>query len=106
MSDIPEGNIPELVRSLEASATLSAPLETRRWRSADLFFFLAFAGMWLLLAPLVAYAGYAVLRPIMGWQVHTQVLPENAFFAVVTQTIYYVPLLAYVYLLIVAHYQQ
>ena len=76
MSDIPEGNIPELVRSLEASATLSAPLETRRWRSADLFFFLAFAGMWLLLAPLVAYAGYAVLRPIMGWQVHTQVLPE------------------------------
>jgi len=106
MSDIPEGNIPELVRSLEASATLSAPLETRRWRSADLFFFLAFAGMWLLLAPLVAYAGYAVLRPIMGWHVHTQVLPENAFFAVVTQTIYYVPLLAYVYLLIVVHYRQ
>jgi len=68
--------------------------------------FLAFAGLWLLLGPLVTLMGYAVLRPFMGWQVRTQALSENAFFAVVTQTIYYVPLLAYVYFVIVIRYQR
>src|SRR6516225_4520325 len=106
MPEMPEDNIPQLVASPEVPSPGTAPPGRQRWRLPDLFFFLAFAGMWLLLAPLVTYAAYAVLRPIMGWQVHTQVLPENAFFAVVTQTIYYVPLLAYVYLLIVVHYRQ
>ena len=106
MSDLPEDDIPQLVALPEVPSPGTAVPGPQRWRLADLLFFLAFACVWLLLAPLVAYMGYAVLRPIMGWQVHTAALPENAFFAVVTQTIYYVPLLAYVYLLIVAHYQQ
>jgi uncharacterized protein len=106
MSGTPEDNRPPLVASLEVPSPATARPGPQRWRLPDLLFFLAFAGIWLLLAPLVAYMGYAVLRPLMGWQVRTQALPENAFFAVVSQTIYYVPLLAYIYFLIVVHYQQ
>jgi membrane protease YdiL (CAAX protease family) len=106
MPDIPEDNIPHLVVPLEVPNPGTAPPGPQRWKLPDLFFFLAFAVLWLLLAPLAAYMGYAVLRPLMGWRVRTQTLPENAFFAVVTQTIYYVPLLAYVYFLIVVHYRQ
>jgi len=106
MSEIPDDNIPQLVASPEVPSLGTVPPGPQRWRLPDLFFFLAFAGTWLLLAPLVTYAGYAVLRPIVGWQVRAPALQENAFFAVVTQTIYYVPLLAYVYFLVVIHYQQ
>ncbi len=84
----------------------TAPPEPRCWRLSDLFFFLAFAAVWLPLSPLVALLGYAVLRPITGWQVRPPALPENAFFQIASQTIYYVPILAYVYFLIVIHYQQ
>jgi membrane protease YdiL (CAAX protease family) len=105
MSDRPEG-LPQFVMPPGVPSGETAALEPRRWRLPDLFFFLAFAGVWLLLAPLVAYMGYAVLRPLMGWRIRTQALQGNAFFAVVTQTVYYVPLLAYVYFLIVVYYRQ
>jgi membrane protease YdiL (CAAX protease family) len=105
MPDKPE-SLPQFATPPAVLRAETALLERQRWRLTDLFFFLAFAGIWLVLAPLVAYTGYALLRPLMGWQVPTQALPENAFFAVVTQTIYYVPLLACVYFLIVVHYQQ
>jgi membrane protease YdiL (CAAX protease family) len=106
MSDLPEDSIPQLVVSPEVPGPGTLAAKPRRWKLADLFFFLAFAGVWLLLAPLAAYMGYAVLRPIMGWQTHTGALQENALFAVVSQTLYYIPLLTYVYFLIVVHYQQ
>ena len=85
---------------------VTSPPEPRRWRLPDLFLFLAFAAVWLLLSPLVTYVGYVVLRPIMGWQVHPLALQQDAFFAVVGQTIFYIPILAYVYFLIVIHYRQ
>lgn len=106
MSDIPDRNEPELVRPLEVPSTLGAPSEPRRWKLVDLVLFLIFAAVWLVLAPLVTYIGYAVLRPIVGWEVKTAALPQNAHFAVVTQTIYYLPILAYIYFLVVFYYQQ
>ena len=105
MSDIPEDDVPQLLAPADAPSLGTAP-SPQCWRLIDLFFFLAFAALWLLLSPLVAYVGYAVLRPILGWQVRPAALPENAFFAVATQTIYYVPILAYVYFLVVIHYRQ
>ncbi len=101
-----EGNIPQLVTPPEGQGVVTLPPEPRRWRLPDLFFFLAFAAMWLLLSPLVTYVGYAVLRPIMGWHVHPPALQQDAFFAVVGQTVFYIPILAYVYFLIVIHYRQ
>lgn len=106
MADIPEENMPQLVAPPEVPSPATAAPEPRRWRLADLFFFLAFAALWLLLSPLVTYLGYALLRPILGWELRPSALPENAFFAVATQTIYYVPMLAYVYFLVVVHYEQ
>jgi membrane protease YdiL (CAAX protease family) len=106
MSDIPDHNIPQLVAPPEVPSLATAGPEPRRWRLTDLFFFLAFAALWLLLSPLVTYMGYAVLRPILGWHVGPAALQENAFFAVATQTIYYVPMLAGVYFLVVIHYEQ
>jgi membrane protease YdiL (CAAX protease family) len=104
--NLPEDNIPQLVAPPEFPSVGTALPGRQCWRLTDLFFFLAFAGLWLLLSPLVAYVGYAVLRPILGWQVRPTALPENPFFAVATQTIYYIPILAYVHFLVVIHYEQ
>jgi membrane protease YdiL (CAAX protease family) len=106
MSDIPEENLPQIVIPPGAQSAETAQPGPRRWRLADLFFFLAFAAVWLPLSAVIAYAGYAVLRPLLGWQVRPAALPENAFFAVAAQTIYYIPMLAYVYFLVVIHYEQ
>jgi membrane protease YdiL (CAAX protease family) len=106
MPDSPELNVPQRATPPDVPSVTATVPEQRRWRLTDLFFFLAFAAVWLPLSPLVGYVGYALLRPLMGWHVYPPALPENAFFAVVTQVIYYVPILTYVYFLIVIHYQQ
>lgn len=106
MFDTPNEDTAQRLAQAEAPGVTIAPREPHRWKLLDLVLFLTFAAIWLLLSPLVAYIGYAVLRPIVGWEVSTAALPQNASFAVVTQTIYYLPILAYVYFLVVFYYQQ
>lgn len=74
------------------------------WRGRDLGFFIAFAAATLVVSNFMALAGYALLRPLMGWHMRPQDAASNPIFLVVTQSLYYGFLLAYIYALVVVHY--
>jgi len=75
------------------------------WASRDLFLFLAFAVSWLILSNFLALAAYQRLKPIMGWHTPVNALEDNAYFAVAAQAVYYGPVLAYIYFLVVVRYR-
>jgi membrane protease YdiL (CAAX protease family) len=71
----------------------------------DLAFFIAFALFALVLCSFVTYLGYEVLRPIFRWHASLDTLRSNAFFNIALQSLLYVLILGYVYILVVVHYQ-
>lgn len=77
------------------------------WRPRDLVLFLAvFALLLLVIAPVLTSLAYTTLQPLLGWRVPVQALATNPFFLLAVQTVFYVLLLSYVYLLIVVNYGQ
>lgn len=108
-ADTPPDNLPQEVEEAAEIPLAATPVPASTpeiWTLRDLFFFLAFAAVWLLLSPALAYVGYLALRPLMGWSASPRDLANNAFFAVISQTIFYGPLLGYIYLLVVVRYGQ
>ena len=87
------------------SAPPSQPPETARWGRWDLGLFLAFVfAAWLVLS-FLALAGYAALRPLMGWHARPQDLAVDPFFVIANQTILYGLILGYIYFLVVVSYR-
>lgn len=78
------------------------------WKGLDVLFFLVFSAVWLVLSQFLSLAGYALLRPLMGWQtpVSGLELSENAIFVVATQLVVYAPVLLYIFLVVVLQYHQ
>jgi len=77
----------------------------RIWRGRDLLIFVALGVVWLLLSQFGCLAVYAILKPIVGWQLTVYDLAQNAIFAVVTQLVYYGPLFLYIYILVAVQYR-
>ncbi len=102
--DISNNNAsPELSGSRNSNSPAAIPPVT--WRLRDLILFLAFTALSLGTASFVAFAGYAILRPLAGWRISTKDLANNTFFNVATQLIFYLFLLGYISLLIKAGYR-
>lgn len=76
------------------------------WSGRDLLLFIVFFVAWLLISNFVALAGYALLKPILGWRTPASALADNAFFALALQVIFYVPLFLFIVLLVVVRYRQ
>lgn len=76
------------------------------WSLRDLAWFVAFAALALMVSNFVTVAGYAALKPLMGWHTPTQALPDDPFFLLVLQSVFYGFLFAYVYGLVVLHYRR
>jgi uncharacterized protein len=78
------------------------------WKGLDVLLFLVFATVWLLLSQVLSLAGYAVLRPLMGWRIPASALVanENALFVVASQMVFYAPVLVYIFLVVVLQYHQ
>lgn len=78
------------------------------WKGLDVLFFLVFSTIWLLLSQVLSLAGYAILRPLMGWRTpaSTLVANENAVFVVAAQLVFYAPVLLYIFLVVVLQYHQ
>jgi membrane protease YdiL (CAAX protease family) len=105
----PPDNPPQEARSTaETSPQIASlsPSPAEAWTLRDLLFFAAFTSVWLLLSPLLTYTGYVALQPLVGWRIPLPELRNNAFFAVASQTLFYLPVLGYIYLLVVVHYRQ
>jgi uncharacterized protein len=78
------------------------------WKGLDVLLFLLFSAIWLFLSQLLSLAGYAALRPLMGWRTPASalVLNENATFVVAAQLVFYAPVLLYIFLVVVLQYHQ
>jgi membrane protease YdiL (CAAX protease family) len=92
------------ISGLSANASPSPAPEASLWTWRDLALFVAFALLALFFANFVTLAGYAVLRPWMGWHLPIQAAATNTFVVLVLQGIFYALMLAYIYILVV--YQQ
>ncbi len=76
------------------------------WKISDLILLILFIPLDLFLSNLLALTGYLLLRPWVGWRANLTFLSHNVFFLLALQTIFYVFLLAYLYLMIVVHYRR
>ncbi|HEV2493780.1 MAG TPA: CPBP family intramembrane glutamic endopeptidase [Terriglobia bacterium] len=101
-----EQNKPEAVTEAPPPAPemFPQPPAPEPWKARDLGFFLIFSVAALLISNFAAYAGYAVLKPLMGWRTPTQDLESNPFFLIANQSLLYGLVLGYVYVLVVVHY--
>lgn len=75
------------------------------WTLRDLFFFLAFSIAALLISQFAGFVVYFALKPLAGWHATVAMLAQNPFFLLALQTLFYLLLLGYVYLLVVTHYR-
>ncbi|HLW79804.1 MAG TPA: CPBP family intramembrane glutamic endopeptidase [Terriglobia bacterium] len=95
---------PEFAPQSASPPAIPSPPGPLPWRGRDLGFFIAFAAATLVLANFLALAAYALLRPLMGWHMSAQDAASNPIFLVVTQSLYYGLLMAYIYVLVAVHY--
>ncbi len=103
-TDISNNSVPpELGGSESDQPRAEVPPVT--WRLRDLILFLAFAALSLMIASFVAFAGFAIFRPLAGWTISNKELANNTFFNVATQLIFYLFLLGYISLLIKTGYR-
>ncbi len=91
------------LRLLPSTPRIPHPVD---WKGLDVALFLAFSLVWLLLSQFLSLAGYALLRPLMGWRTPPMALTENAVFVVAAQLVFYVPVLLYIFLVVVLQYRQ
>ncbi len=101
------GNVsPEFARPLEAPVQPPSRPELSLWSWRDLALFVGFSALALMISNFVALAGYAALKPMMGWHTPAQALPDNPFFLLTLQSIFYALLFGYIYLLIAVQYRR
>jgi membrane protease YdiL (CAAX protease family) len=93
-----EDGFTHLPEALEGHPKPSGP---KPWNAPDLAFFIAFTLVWLPISNFLAYAGYSSFKPLFGWSTPLHDLQTNAFFVVAAQILFYAPVLAYVYVLVV-----
>lgn len=107
-AETPEGQCaPENAVPAEVAPRPAPPRASKAWRPRDLVLFLAvFALLLLIIAPVLTSVAYTTLQPLTGWRVPVRTLPDNPFFLLAVQTLFYVLLLGYVYLLVVVNYRQ
>jgi membrane protease YdiL (CAAX protease family) len=75
------------------------PAPREIWTLRDLLLFVAFIPFGLLASNLLAFIAYAALRPFMGWRAPIDSLPSNTFFLLALQSIFYLSILACLFLL-------
>jgi CAAX protease family protein len=80
-------------------------LPPERWRLRDLLIIVLCVPVALFVSNLVAFIGYAALRPVVGWTTPIHKLQTNTVFLISLQLIFYVFLLAYIYFLVAIRYR-
>jgi membrane protease YdiL (CAAX protease family) len=76
-----------------------------QWRIRDLLIFLLYGFFSLVGANILVFVGYAVLKPLFHWNFPIQTLQTNVTFILILQLVWYLLLLAYIYLFIRLYYK-
>ncbi len=85
-----------------AAAPAAAP---EIWKISDLILLILFIPVDLFVSNLLTFLGYVALKPWTGWHASAHTLSRNIFFLLSLQAVFYVFLLAYLYLLIAIHFR-
>ena len=104
MSDNPQGQ-QEINHTPEHPFTYIPAPPPEQWRPRDLIIFLLYIPFALIVSNLVAFAGYAIIGPLVGWHTPIREMQTNTIFLLSLQLIFYAFVLAYIYFLIAIHYQ-
>jgi len=84
---------------------LEVKLLPEKWRIRDLLIFILVGFFTLLAANILVFVGYAFLKPIFHWTVSIEDLRTNVPFVLALQLVWYVLLLAYIYLFVRFYYK-
>jgi uncharacterized protein len=95
---------PQGESQLPAAPLFRSGPEPDLWRGRDLLIFIGFAVGWAFVSGLLLLAGYAVLKPLLGWRTSPLALVDNTFFELLAQLVFYAPVVILVVLLVSAHY--
>jgi membrane protease YdiL (CAAX protease family) len=96
----PEDLLPASTPQVSPPLRPAPPLVPREiWTLRDLLLFVAFLPFAFLAANLLGFTAYVVLRPFAGWHARADLLPSNTFFSLILQSVFYVFVLGYLFLL-------
>jgi membrane protease YdiL (CAAX protease family) len=76
------------------------------WTLRNLVIFLAFSFVAFFCSNQCVLAGYELLKPRMGWHLSDRALGENPFFLIALQSVFYLFILLYLYLLVAINHRQ
>src|ERR1017187_8051660 len=76
------------------------------WKPRDLLLFVAFVPFALLASKIALLVGYSVLRPFTGWQAKVDLAQTDTIFLLIEQCVFYVLILAFLFLLAQLQHQQ
>jgi membrane protease YdiL (CAAX protease family) len=75
------------------------------WRLRDLLILIVFLPVDLFISNIVAFSGFALLKPFLHWEGGSNALAESPLFQLCIQSVFYVFLVIYIYLLVTVHYR-
>lgn len=76
------------------------------WTFREMFYFLVFIGLAIVVSSVAATAGYAALAPVMHWRATPKDAQSSPFFLLVLQALLYGLIFLYVYLVVAVKYGQ
>jgi membrane protease YdiL (CAAX protease family) len=76
------------------------------WTVRNLVLFLAFCIIAFFCSNLCMLAGYALLKPLLHWSISDRALGESPFFLIALQSVFYLFILLYLYLLVAINHGQ
>ena len=76
------------------------------WKPQDLLLFVAFVPFALITSKIALLVGYSVLRPFTGWHAKVDLAQTDTIFLLVQQCVFYILILAFLFLLAQLQHQQ
>jgi hypothetical protein len=101
--DVSPQDAPPLLESAPPETAKSPP---KPWRLRDLFLFLAFAPIAFFVANILVVIGSALLQPTLHTHWTKEKLASDPFFLLALQTVFYVLMFVYIYLLVTVSHAQ
>jgi membrane protease YdiL (CAAX protease family) len=103
-----EENNPQTLAELQPVPEVQPRPPRQPWRLRDLLLFIGFVGVALVIVIIfnvLVTVAYVVLAPMAGWTLSVFDLQRNAIYLLALQMIWYVLLLAYIYILVAIYYR-
>jgi len=100
---VPPQDVPPPLENSPTEARVSPP---KPWTLRDLFLFLAFVPLAFFAANILVAIGYALIQPTLHAHLSKEKLSTDPFFLLALQTVFYILMLAFTYVLVVTSHSE